>query len=313
MLPDASVFSKENLWIDFEGLRLNVYRFSRISDPLEWDVPLHAHKNYELHYIFAGKGSVRLGMDQRRVEAGDFYICEPFLQHSQHADLDDPMQEYCVECEIRYLEEDAGLEKKRLSQLISHYGKCCSHDDDGNVLGRLKELERLYLELGRMREEKENTVILETYVKSLMLSVILYMLAAVKRDRGEEKEAGYTTVHYQRAVSIRNYLESNLLSDVSIKECARVFYLSERQIDRIMLRQYQATFYQYLQKLRTEVAVRLLSTTNLEMEQVAEDSGFGSYRNMIRSFKKYQNKKPSEVRREALRERLQEENERDEL
>ena len=307
MLPDADVFSKESLWIEFEGLTLNVYRFSRISDPMEWDVPLHAHKNYELHYIYAGRGSVCLGMDRHEVGEGDFYICEPFLQHSQHASQEEPMQEYCVECEIR-CQEDATAEKKRLSQVISHYGKCCSHDGDGAVLGRLRELERLYKELEQKKAEEEKTVILETYVKSLMLSVVLYMLTAVKQDRGKEKEAACAAVHYQRAVSIRNYLESNLLHDVSIKECARVFYLSERQIDRIMLDQYHVTFHQYLQKLRTEVAVRLLSTTSLEMERVAEHSGFGSYRNMIRNFKKYQNRKPSEVRREALRERLQEEN-----
>ena len=281
--------------VEFEGLRINIYRFSRISDTLEWEIPLHAHKNFELHYIFAGKGQVRLGMDDITVMAGDFYICAPFIQHSQKADGADPMQEYCIECEIECMETEQNTDRKVLGQLISLYGKCYSHGSNEKILLAFRELESLY--------GARDSVSSRIFTKSLMLSVILYMLTAIGKDCGDVSRRGVVYLNSQRAVSIRNYLESNLMNDITIRDCANVFYLSERHIDRIMKEEYHETFYQYLQRLRTEVAVRLLASTNISVDEIAEKSGFGSYRNMIRSFKRLEMKRPSEIRRDALREK----------
>ena len=158
-----------------------------------------------------------------------------------------------------------------------------------------QELENLYA--------TKDTFASRIYTKSLMLSVILYMLTAIGKECGDVNRKGFVFLNSQRAVSIRNYLESNLMNDITIRDCANVFYLSRRHIDRIMKEEYSETFYQYLQRLRTEVAVRLLASTNMSVDEIAEKSGFGSYRNMIRSFKRLQMKNPSEIRREALREK----------
>ena len=295
MLPVADVFDRNNLLVEFEGLKINIYRFSRISDTMEWEIPLHAHKNFELHYIFAGRGEVKLGMDDITVTAGDFYICAPFIQHSQKADRTDPMQEYCIECEIECVENDQNTDRKILAQLISLYGKCYNRGNNEKILLMFQELENLYA--------TKDTFASRIYTKSLMLSVILYMLTAIGKECGDVNRKGFVFLNSQRAVSIRNYLESNLMNDITIRDCANVFYLSERHIDRIMKEEYSETFYQYLQRLRTEVAGRRLASTNMSVDEIAEKSGFGSYRNMIRSFKRLQMKNPSEIRREALREK----------
>lgn len=295
MLPVADVFDRNNLPVEFEGLRINIYRFSRISDTLEWEIPLHAHKNFEFHYIFAGKGEVKLGMDDITVTAGDFYICAPFIQHSQKADRTEPMQEYCIECEIECMESEQNTDRKLLGQLISLYGKCYNHGNNEKILMVFRELENLYV----TKESFASRI----FTKSMMLSVILYMLTTIGKECGDVNRKGVVFLNSQRAVSIRNYLESNLMKNITIRDCANVFYLSERHIDRIMKEEYNETFYQYLQRLRTEVAVRLLASTNTGVDEIAEKSGFGSYRNMIRSFKRLQMKNPSEIRRDALREK----------
>ena len=54
-------YLNREMHMEFEGIHIAITRFTRIDDDSDWEIPSHAHVNYELHYIYEGSGKVGLG------------------------------------------------------------------------------------------------------------------------------------------------------------------------------------------------------------------------------------------------------------
>ncbi len=299
MLPRAVVFPISNMNIGFEGIHLNLMRFSKISDENTWSIPIHAHENYEFHYIYSGNGIVRLGDKTFAVCKNQFYVSPPYVEHSQETDSRNPMMEYCIECKIDFdiKKKESEYESDYFGQLTNRFLYECHTDDKYNFLAKFKELDAILDRKGKVLFKGENT-----YLKLSFITIIIQSLLLIKSKSAEIIEPKQDNINRQRARSILNYLDANLKGDISISDCARTFCMSERQIDRIINTEYGCTFYQYLMKLRVNVAIELIRNTNDSMEEIAEKSGFSSYRQMLRNFNKFNIKNPLQIRKEGQRE-----------
>lgn len=294
------MFLDREIHIRFEGVEINITRFTRMDEEDSWEIPPHAHMNYELHYIYEGSGKVGLGKNVFNISQGEFYICPPFIDHSQYADKDHPMKEYGIECSIHIqegegseAEEQTGEENENtpLFQMLGRilYGK---HKDTSGVLKRnFTWIEELF--------EKRGTPGEELVIKSLLLNTILTMLVFSKKDPGANDSNQYRNdINYQRASSIRNYLEANYKRNITVKNCAQIFYLSERQIDRILTKVFDETFHGMLTKTRINIAINLIRTTDYPLDIVATEAGFSGYRQMLRSFKRFGIEQPTRLRKD---------------
>ncbi len=288
------VFSNKEIHIEFEGVKIAITRFSCLEDEVEWEIPSHAHMNYEFHYIYEGTGKVELGNNVFDISAGEYYICPPFIDHSQKADAAHPMKEYCIEC-ILDIETDEDMEKASpfLSRITSRLLYCKHSDRCRTIKKEFLLLHELFGENGKMDEGEE------LFAKSLFLNIILNMLIFSKSDTEiNDSVQSRTNINYQRASSIKNYLEANYKNDISIKDCSHIFYLSERQIDRIMTKAYHVTFHEMLTNIRVNIAVNLMKTTDYSVDFVATEAGFSGYRQMLRSFKRFGIEQPTSIRKE---------------
>ena len=63
-------------------------------------------------------------------------------------------------------------------------------------------------------------------------------------------------------------------------------YVSPRQLDRIIIKGFGMSFYQYLTNLRMNMAIRLLKQTEDTITDIAEKSGFSSYQHLYRVLKR---------------------------
>ena len=290
------VYLEREMYMEFEGLHITVTRFTRIDDDCEWEIPAHAHMNYEMHYIYDGTGSIGLGDNVFRVGAGDFYICPPFIDHSQKADCQHPMREYCIECSLKTencgeangSQNESVLLLQRLSQILY----CKYSDSDGILIKNFSQMDAIF---SRYKEAERFQS--DLLVKALMLQTILSMLIFSTANLGIQSiSRNQNNINYQRASSIKNYLEANYKTNITIKDCTQVFYLSARQIDRILEKEYNETFHEMLTKTRVNVAIKLMQTTDYSMERIAAEAGFSGYRQMLRSLKNYGIERPARLR-----------------
>ena len=139
----------------------------------------------------------------------------------------------------------------------------------------------------------------ELIVKSLLLHIILSMLVSARMDSDDNGLVrNQIDISYQRASSIKNYLEANYTQNITVKDCARILYLSERQIDRILIKVINETFHEMLTKTRVNIGINLMRTTDYSVDMVAAEAGFSGYRQMLRSFKRYGVEQPTRLRKD---------------
>lgn len=289
----TQVYLNKEMHMEFEGININITRFTRMEDESAWEIPMHAHLNYELHYIYEGTGKVGLGNNTFDISAGEFYICPPFIDHSQKTDDVHPMKEYCIECSLdAHASGNAGNECLNLLQTINRM-LYCKHYDSGDTLKK-----NFTLLNGMLGEKCSINKKDELLVKSLILNTILSMLIFSKREVSSNEIAiNQNDINYQRASAIKNYLEANYKQNISVKDCTRIFYHSERQIDRIMMKIYNETFHEVLTKFRVKIAINLLQTTNYSVDIIAAEAGFTGYRQMLRAFKCFGLELPTKLRK----------------
>lgn len=298
MLPVENIktrrFLNKEMHMEFEGIDISINRFTRIEEDSEWAIQPHAHMNYELHYIYDGLGEVGLGSNTFTVSQGDYYVCPPFIDHSQKADEMHPMKEYCIECSLDLKGfEDGENNRFSLMQTINRILYSKHKDTSGTIKKNCVLLHELFDKNGSLEEGDE------LLAKALFLNVILSMLIWAKKEPDtSELIANRNDITYQRASSIRNYLEANYKLDITVKDCARVFYLSERQIDRILMKVFHETFHGMLTKTRVNIAINLMKTTIYPTDMVASEAGFSGYRQMLRSFKRFGIEQPTRLRKE---------------
>ena len=123
-------------------------------------------------------------------------------------------------------------------------------------------------------------------IEVLLLETLLDSLQIALAIQQTNKNDAFLGKEHSRLIKIKNYLDSNLCSDIKIQDVAKVFYLSPRQLDRIMIKGFGMSFYQYLTNLRMNMAIRLLKQTEDTITAIAEKSGFSGYQHLYRVLKR---------------------------
>lgn len=286
-----------NLKINFCGMCIDIIRFTKMAPERPWMINAHAHENFEFHYIISGKGTVIIENNTVEIQEGDFYITAPFVKHEQKANPTDPMKEFCIECKLKFDKKEGGLESEiqkyeTISKIIGYK----NYKDTRNIADCFWQIEEV---------AKENSFGMYTKIQLLCTQIITDCFGIVYADYSSLPHSIQQDIKKQRTTAIKNYIDANISKNITLKDVAKKFYFSEKQANRIIMAEFNCSFYQYVMKLRSEVAVRLLKNTALTIEQVAIESGFGSYRQMLRVFERYHIDKPSKIRSEAKMESIQ--------
>lgn len=293
----VTVFNENEITTTFEGIRMSVNRVTRLEDPRSWEICAHAHLNFEFHYIFDGKGVICLGNNQFNISKGQFYICAPFIDHSQATDEKDSMKEYCIECKLDFEDpEESETESMFFAQLTTRLINNKFDDRDEYLLKNFQLIDAFMSKSGKDSQNGD-----ATFIKSLLMNTVLCMLVFARTDTDlSVNTPDWNDINFQRASAIRNFLEVNYKNNVTVKDCTRILFMSERQIDRILNKVFQESFHGLLTHIRVNMAINLIKTTDYSMEHVAAEAGFSSYRQMLRSFKKYNIEKPVSLRKQSM-------------
>lgn len=95
---------------------------------------------------------------------------------------------------------------------------------------------------------------------------------------------------------IQFWLRTNLNTELSLIEIAKQFGMSQRSFTRRFKLATGVRATQYWQKLRIEAAKELLSTSNLSIQEIADQVGYQDQGNLTRLFKQDLNLTPKEYR-----------------
>lgn len=284
--------------VHFNGIRLRIVRFSHVCENIKpWVIPYHAHENFEFHYVSAGEGYIDIENSGFNVVKGDFFITAPYVRHRQSSHASSIMEEYCIECMIDYpetLPDDAKTaEDLRRFKILSARSLYTHFICTEKMMNTLHEIEDLLKVDERGHWMMIQVMLLEMIVESLSIASSLYET---------EKHVEVSDVDTSRIFRIKNYMDSNVCNPINIQMVAKAFYISPRQLDRILQKHFGMSFHQYLTQLRVKTALRMLQQNDSRIEDVALDAGFSSYQQMYRVLRRFGYDSPKKLRGNRLEE-----------
>lgn len=109
-----------------------------------------------------------------------------------------------------------------------------------------------------------------------------------------EASKEYTNSSISEAIA---YVNKNLPKQISLKEVADAVHLNSCYFSAMFKEQTNLTFSEYLTRKRLQMAKKLLMTTNLQIEEVAQRAGYQTAKYFIKLFKDYEGVTPSKFRK----------------
>lgn len=99
---------------------------------------------------------------------------------------------------------------------------------------------------------------------------------------------------------VLEYLKSNYNQDISLNDVSRRVFLSPGYVNNIFKTATGCTIYEYITKIRMEMAADLLADHDYKIQDIASRVGYNNVQSFFRLFKKHYNLTPVEYRRKLL-------------
>lgn len=138
----------------------------------------------------------------------------------------------------------------------------------------------------------------------LVESSLTEFLCTLWRLRGENRYApAEPDGARDRMYEVTSYIHAHYAEELSASAIARAFYLSPSYLARRFREETGRTLTEYLQLTRVRNAQALLLSTDESVARIAERTGFGSFSQFNRVFRRVCGKSPRDYRKESVPQR----------
>lgn len=241
-----------------------------------WNVQVHTHDFFEVELILSGRGMHTINGYSYEISTGDAYILSPSDLHSIQA------VEPITRINISYTENS--ILDSSIFGLISSSDpliyKFSRHD-----FTRLTPILNLLLDSRSIPNEFK-----DIYIKDLCECVIIKILDAL--DMHIEAQRTSSTVY--KALL---YISLHFREPITLKELADEVQLSPNYFSSRFNSVFNMSVTEYINEIRLKYAYNKTVSTYDPIEQIASDSGFGSYSVFSRCFKNKYGASPSQIRK----------------
>lgn len=230
---------------------------------------------HSIEYVVGGRGTVRLNGRVYALQAGSLFSYGPGIRQDIAGDPAAPL--------VKYFVDFSGRRAGTLLRSCSLAGGRVSRVFPAN------ELQAVFDEL--IRCGLQGTHYSVAAGEKLLESLVLKIAAARAPWRGRETLAFST---YQQC---RQHMQQHFRRLKTLQQIAAECRLNPAYLCRLFRRYDQQTPYQYLQRLKMNLAAERLQQPSVLVKQVAEEAGFGDPFHFSRAFKSVIGLSPDAFRR----------------
>lgn len=233
---------------------------------------MHYHDAYELYYLEAGSRDYFVEDKLFSVSAGEFVLIPPGKLHRTGG-------AHCVRTLVQFTRDF--LEKTFTVQAAQQLTVCFCHVkiQPGTYQQRCQAL------LKQLEETVGETEF------ALVLGCLLQTLA----------KCGDQEIQYDQASAIVTYINQKYAAIENIDQIASEFYISKYHLCRVFKRAMGLTVIEYLNQVRLKNAAQLLTETEKDIAEIAEQCGYHSVAYFSNLFKKSVGFAPTEYRKQTVR------------
>lgn len=263
-----------------------------------YPISLHSHSFFEIVFLVRGECAHRVGDDMIEMQRGDVVIVPPGTLHSVFSFSD---KNIIFNMPI----SSNTFEQNFLSLLVSH-----------NILGEFFR-KTLY-----SKEDRKSYFIIRTGDYFLGDNILADIWREINSDLPYQREMLSAQVKLLLIHLLRYYSDSMFMAmidsdnsetivemmayiqrnfrDITAEKLSEKFKYSKRQVFRLIQRYAGTTLGRLQQDLRMKHAVRLLTSSDMNVEQIAADCGYNSSNHFYTVFKETYGTTPLEYRKKHL-------------
>lgn len=260
----------------------------RQFDVPKFDAPFHFHPEYELTLILKGEGQRYVGQQVHEFFTGDLVFLGANLPH----------------CWV-----NQPLENENVSAIVIQFGELflakgiLDLPEMKKVQAFLEKSKSGFEIVGKTKEVLTEKIValqiktpLQKIAGLLEIFDILSNSMEIMTIDDFFFEHQYNQSETARFQKVFSYLIENFKEEITLKQIANIADLSPTSFCRYFKNITKKTFVEVLIEFRLQYACQLLNKTDLPIQQVAFESGFGDVPYFNKLFKKHKNSTPKEWR-----------------
>ena len=231
---------------------------------------IHRHAEYEVFFIWDGEMELVTERENMRFE-NSVVILPPDFGHYTGIDAE---RLFVIYMSIDRAEGKVG--KRLADRLLSGVFSLDMSDD-----------EKFYLE----RLEKCRSSFDLPHLISLLFSELISRIEPeICCDEKDGNEIG------KYAFALEEYIEKHYSERIRLYDMATALHLCEKQVSRVIKKEYGCSFTEYVNRKRMAVAVMMLKYTDMTVSEIARAVGFENDNYFYRVFKEKSGMTPTEYR-----------------
>jgi len=260
----------------------------RQFDVPKFEAPFHFHPEYELTLILKGEGQRYVGQQVNEFIAGDLVFLGANLPHCW---VNQPIEnENASAIVIQFGELFLGKGVNNLPEMQKVNAFLEKSKSGFEIVGKTKEM------LTQKVKGLQHNNPLQKIAGLLDIFDILSQSNEIITIDDFFFEHQYNQSETARFQKIFSYLIENFKEKITLEQIANIADLSPTSFCRYFKNITMKTFVEVLIEFRLQYACQLLNKTDLPIQQVAFESGFGDVPYFNKLFRKYKNATPKEWR-----------------
>lgn len=225
----------------------------------------HFHSFVEFYYLKSGRISYFTDNKTFSVEKGDFLIIPPNTIHNSLPGGTQKRHRILI-----YLNES----------FVTSFAELSSLTKTGPLLFHLEDTERASQIIFQLLEEDKNQ-----RNENMLVALLIELLITLSRKTSVSVLPKVQPVVSSRLSDILDYINANYSSSISLSSVAKKFYLNSSYLSRLFREKTGLTFTAYLNKQRVINAIKMLSSTDKTITDIALLNGFASSNSFCKVFK----------------------------
>ncbi|HUT43085.1 MAG TPA: AraC family transcriptional regulator [Desulfobacterales bacterium] len=257
----------------------------------------HYHNNFEISFITEGSGKRIVGDSIEEFQPGDLAFIGRNLPHVWITDKETRIPSNRT-LEMVFLQFTLNVLSSQLLVLpeFNHVKRALDLSERGiQIIGdTLNEVSEIMLQLPYLKSFER---MLHFFA---LMDIIGKSETNVQLASKEYLKIRFTSGN-KRIAAIHEYLMNNYREDVNLKKLAGLVNMAEGSLCRFFKMNMGITIFEYLNKIKTEFACKLLMDHDLSIVKVCLDSGFNNLSHFNKQFKRITGVPPSDYRKRFIR------------
>ncbi|MCD8390426.1 MAG: AraC family transcriptional regulator [Firmicutes bacterium] len=248
----------------------------------------HYHDGYEIYLQLGGERCLTFGGEEYTLTRGSLFVITPFVLHMTVSAENPYFKRYLLN--LSPLALSAVMTGAETDELFKDIRSCMINLDDAQLAAAYNYFDRIHRYAGDKSPKSK---------KLMQMSAALlvdFIASTIKRhpsvDLRKEQENVSSPIY--KAVA---YINSNYEHEISLDFISGYVHMSKSNFCLVFKKTMGDTFVNYLNAVRLSQVYKLLTSTDMRLNEIAAKTGFGSADYMSRIFKREHGVSPSELKK----------------